>query len=200
VRMYVRLSVCASICMNIRNVQTWMHTGRICTWIRTVRYIPAHARTVRASTARPKVPSQTDSGPACVPSERGEFAATLLEEPLLPRLEHVTSVQHDCGRWHQAERESLLSLLHERPQSEPQEARYDQRRRCRQRRLGAARAHTRAYQRQSAGRGYGTWARARASSVRVPVRAGLCAGGAVCVPVAGPYVHIDMDNISCMYR
>ena len=140
--MYVRLSVCASICMNIRNVQTWMHTGRICTWIRTVRYIPAHARTVRASTARPKVPSQTDSGPACVPSERGEFAATLLEEPLLPRLEHVTSVQHDCGRWHQAELESLLSLLYERPQSEPQEARYDQRRRCRQRRLGAARAHT----------------------------------------------------------
>jgi hypothetical protein len=137
-------------------------------------------RAVRANTARPKVPSQTNSGPACVPSERGEFAATLLEEPLLPRSkQHVTSVQHDCGRWHQAELESLLSLLHERPQSEPQEARYDQRRRCLQRRLGAARAHTHGRTNISR-REEGTWGRARASSVRVPVRAGLCGWCGVC--------------------
>jgi hypothetical protein len=144
VRMYVRLSVCASICMNIRNVQTWMHAGRICTWIHTVIYIHAHTRTVRANTARPNMHSQADSVPECVPSERREIGPSARKEHLFPpakrrRLHKVKSVHQVGGRCHRSHLESLLSLRHERPQSEPQEARYAQRRR---RRLGAARAHT----------------------------------------------------------
>ena len=146
-------------------------------------------RTVRANTARPNMHSQADSVPECVPSERREFGPSARKEHLFPLSKRrvyqltfsLTSVHQVGGRWHRSELESLLSLLHERPESEPQEARYDQRRR---RRLGAARAHTRAYKKcQSAGRGYGTWGRARASAsfVRVRVRSVRSAVRCVCV-------------------
>ncbi len=158
-----------------------MHTGRIYT-MDTYSEIHTCTRTVRANTARPNMHSQADSVPECVPSERREFGPSARKEHLFPLSKRrillvyqltfsLTSVHQVGGRCHRSELQSLLSLPHERPQSEPQEARYDQRRR---RRLGAARAHTRAYKKcQSAGRGYGTWGRARASAsfvrVRVPV-------------------------------